>query len=189
YELAIWLGLREAELIGLRWEDLDLTKRTLTISGQILRRKQPDGKSKLIRQPPKSTKSARTIPLSDGLVATLRAHQARIYAERLKAGPAWRDNDLVFPTTKGTPLDRKTLVTHFKALLSAAGLPETTRFHDLRHSAASLMLDDGAQPTDVRDILGHASLQTLDKVYGHSYDEGKRRTIEAQERRLRRGAK
>lgn len=189
YEVALSLGLREAELIGLRWADIDVQKRTLSVTGQILRRRQPNGKTKLLRLPPKSKRSERSIPLSDGMVATLKAHQARIYAERLKAGPAWRDNDLVFPSQIGTPIDPSTLRAHFKGLLGPAELPRTTRFHDLRHTAASLMLDDGATIADVSSILGHANAAITARIYAHSYDEGQRRAIEGMEKRLKRGQK
>jgi integrase len=189
YEIAIWLGLRESELLGLRWADIDLKKRTLSVTGQIVRRRRPSNKTYLVRHPPKSKKSERTIPLSDGLCATLKAHHARLAAERLKAGPAWRDHDLLFPTLIGTPIDHAALRAHFKRLVSAAELPATTRVHDLRHTAASLMLDNGATIADVSSILGHANPAITARIYAHSYDEGQRRAVEGMERRLRRGQK
>jgi integrase len=189
YEIAISSGLREAELIGLRWADIDLQKRTLSVTGQIQRRRQPDGKTRLVRLPPKSKRSERTIPLSESLIAILKAHKKRILEERLRAGTAWRDHDLLFPTANGTPRDSATLRAHFKALLEPAGLPKTTRFHDLRHTAASLMLDDGATIADMSAILGHSSPAITARIYAHSYDEGQRRAIERMEKRLKRGQK
>jgi integrase len=181
YEVAISLGLREAELIGLRWADIDFQKRTLSVTGQMLRRRQPNGKTKLVRLPPKSKRSERSIPLSDGLCVTLKAHKKRILEERLRASTAWRDHDLVFPSQLGTPIDPVTLRAHFKRLLESAGLPATTRFHDLRHTAASLMLDDGATIADVSAILGHANAAITTRIYAHSYDEGQRRAVEGME--------
>lgn len=100
-------------------------------------------------------------------VEALRSHRTRQLEEKLKAGAGWQDNGLVFTTVKGTPLDAQNIVNRFfKPLLKRAGLPDI-RWHDLRHTYATLLLARGTHPTYVQKSLGHASVQlTLDR-YSH----------------------
>mgnify|MGYP001040569538 CR=1 FL=1 len=116
--------------------------------------------------------SERTIPLSESLIAALKAHRARTSAERLKAGRRWRDHDLVFPSTKGTPIDPSTLREHFKSLLEPSGLPETTRFHDLRHTHVAWLIAGGAPLPHIQARLGHESITTTIDTYGHLLPAG-----------------
>ena len=100
------------------------------------------------------------------LVAALKAHRTRQKAERLKAGPKWQDHELVFCTPIGTPLNDSNVRKQFAAHLAAAGLP-AIRYHDLRHSAASLLAARGVSQRTVMEILGHTQMATTSNVYTH----------------------
>lgn len=86
--------------------------------------------------------------------------------ERLFAGDAWKENDLILPSTIGTPWDPRNLLLHFKRLLKQAALPDM-RFHDLRHTAATLMLQQGIHPKVVQERLGHADISLTLRTYSH----------------------
>jgi integrase len=96
----------------------------------------------------------------------LREHQLRQSAERLAAGAAWQEHGLVFATRIGTPLDARNVVRHYHALLAKAGLPRL-RFHDLRHTAASLLLAQGLELRVVQQVLGHSQISLTANLYTH----------------------
>jgi integrase len=184
YIAALALGLRMGEALGLRWQDVDLDRRTLTVN-RILERigrgrrgnKLLPG-SKLLLVEPKTDRSRRTVNLPDAAVRALKAHRVRQLQERLAAGSAWHDQGLVFPTTKGTPCEPRDLHVRFKRLLVKAGLPDI-RFHDLRHSAASLMLAQGIPLRSIQDILGHGSIAMTANLYAHVGEQLKREAADA----------
>ncbi|MGN6362753.1 MAG: site-specific integrase, partial [Thermomicrobiales bacterium] len=109
----------------------------------------------------------------------LRAHRARQLETRLLAGPRWegRDWDLVFTNTLGGPLDASHLVRAFKAHLVRAGLP-AVRFHDLRHSCASLLLAQGVHPRVVMEILGHSTITLTMNTYSHVMPQAERQAVD-----------
>ena len=133
YRVALSLGLRQGEALGLRWGDIDLDARSLRIAVAL----QPIG-GELLLVGPKTAQARRTLPLPATLVAALRRHRARQDAERAKAGAAWQGRDLVFCTRTGMPIHRRNLIRAFHTLRERAGLPPM-RFHDLRHSCLSLL--------------------------------------------------
>lgn len=90
---------------------------------------------------------------------------------------ARKPDGLVFPTEDGTPINPSNLRRHFQTVLAAAGLPLTIRLHDLRHTAASLMLARCSQLVDVSKTLGHSSTSITGDIYAHAYEEGKRKAI------------
>jgi integrase len=106
-------------------------------------------------------------PLPPVLLRALRQHAERQYRERAELGDEWHDSDLVFVSERGTPLEPRNVVRHFKAALKNAGLPETIRFHDLRHSCATLMIAQGVHPRVIMEILGHSQISTTMKTYAH----------------------
>jgi integrase len=161
YVLAVTAGLRVGELLGLKWEDVDLDTVTLRI-----RRTRSQARSGPTFTTPKNGKG-RSIKLTRRAVEALKSHRVAQNVERLKAGSLWQDNNLVFSTTTGKPLDFRNLATaSFKPLLKKAGLPDI-RFHDLRHTCATLLLSRGHHPKLVQELLGHASVaMTLDR-YSH----------------------
>jgi integrase len=163
YVLSLTCGLRMGESLGLRWSDIDLEAGTLRVHRQLQRVREGGG---LVFSEPKNA-SRRTIDLPQRALEALRSHRKRQIEQQLSAGTKWQDNDLVFASYKGTPMDAQNIVNrYFKPLLRRAGLPDI-RWHDLRHTCATLLLSRGTHPTYVQKLLGHASVQlTLDR-YSH----------------------
>ncbi len=163
YVLSLTVGLRMGEALGLKWSDVDLDAGTLRVNRQLQRMRERGG---LVFSQPKNA-SRRTVELPQRAVEALRSHRKRQIREQLGAGPNWRDSGLVFTTTIGTAVDAQNVVNrHFKPMLRRAGLPNI-RWHDLRHTCATLLLSRGTHPTYIQKLLGHASVQlTLDR-YSH----------------------
>lgn len=162
YVLAVTCGPRQGELLGLKWEDVDLQAATVQIRRQL---QWIDGEPK--RTELKTTKSRRTVMLPSMAVTALKKHRARQAEERLKLGEIWQDWGLVFCTTLGTPISKSTMIRRsFHPLLEKAGLPKI-RFHDLRHTAATLLLAAGENPKVVAEMLGHSTVNMTLNVYAH----------------------
>jgi integrase len=163
YVLSLTCGLRMGEALGLKWSDIDFDVGTLRVHRQVQRVREGGG---LVFSEPKNA-SRRTIDLPQRALEALSTHRKRQLEQQLKAGAKWQDYDLVFTTTIGTAVDAQNVVNrHFKPLLRRAGLPNI-RWHDLRHTCATLLLSRGTHPKYVQQLLGHASIQlTLDR-YSH----------------------
>src|SRR5207245_6886223 len=152
--------------LGLRWQDVDLDLGVLTVSKQLQR---IEGEFRLVE--PKTRRSRRTLALPATTIRELRDHRLRQDQERL--GLALTDWNLVFSRADGQPLDG-TVVTHqFQRLLSHAGLPQR-RFHDLRHSCATMLLAQGVSPHVVMEILGHSQIALTKNTYTHDLPDMKR---------------
>ena len=136
--VAVGLGLRQGEALGLRWEDIDLDAGVLAVR-QTLERAGTEPRF----GEPKTARSRRTINMPDIVTVALRRHRTRQLEERLAAGPRWHESRLVFTTTIGTTMDKSRLHTVFQGILRGAGLP-SIRYHDLRHTAATLLLAQGS---------------------------------------------
>ena len=149
------------ELLGLKWSDLDWIKRTLKVERQLIR---PGGDG-IQFSVPKTRYGKRTILLGARTIEVLREHIERQHTERLEAGDHWEEYGLIFTTGNGTPINPRNLLRDFKILLRA-GLP-TIRFHDLRHTAASLLLNQGVPVITISRRLGHAKASITLDVYGH----------------------
>ena len=178
YVVALALGLRQGELFGLKWEDVDFDTGTLRIVRALQR---IDGKPQFVE--PKSDKSRRVIALPRFVVDTLREHKVRQLEERLLVGSRWQDWGLVFSTSVGTPLENSNTLKAFKALLRRAGLPDM-RFHDLRHSAASLLLAQGLSPRVIMEVLGHSQIGLTMNTYAHVLPALQREAAEAMDKLL-----
>jgi integrase len=172
YGVALSLGLRQSEAFGLRWQDVDLERGLLTVRYQL---RTVDGKPTWVE--PKSRRGRRTVPMPAPLLAVMRQHRTRQKEERLKAGPKWHEHNLVFCTPIGTPLDDSNVRKQFARHLEAAGLP-AIRFHDLRHSAASLLAARGVSQRTVMEILGHSQISTTMNVYTHVTTDSAREATE-----------
>ena len=136
--LAIKTGMRKGELLGLKWTDLDWAKGLIRVQRQVQR---VTGQG-MVFMPPKTKAGKRTIALGSETLRVLREHRSNLQFERDLAGNKWQDYDLIFPSSVGTPQSPSNLLKAFKSTLKCAGLP-VIRFHDLRHTAASLMLNQG----------------------------------------------
>ncbi len=162
YVLAVSTGLREGELLALRWEDVDLEGAVLRVSQTLTR----DG-GKVSVGPPKTKNSRRTVGLTDGAVESLRGHLARQLEGMERMGSLYRPGGLVFANEVGGIVNPSNLRNRsLKALLKRAGLPPI-RFHDLRHTCATLLLSRNVNPKIVSEMLGHASIAITLDTYSH----------------------
>jgi integrase len=161
YSVALALGMRQGEILGLCWRDIDFEKRVIAVRHSL---QWGDDGFQLVE--PKSERSRRRLgPLTGELIAALRAHKARQNAEKL-ASTSWDEWGLVFTSTKGRPLHSSDVTHALQAHLAAAGLPRK-RFHDLRHTCASFLLAQGVSPRVVMEILGHSQIALTLNTYGH----------------------
>ena len=159
---ALSTGMRQGELLGLRWVDVDLDAGTLHVRKQLQRIN-----NKLEMREPKTARSRRVIALLPDEVEVLRTQRAGQLQERLMAGSRWQDSGLVFANTLGGPLDARGVVKQFKALLERAGLPRDVRFHDLRHTNATWLRAMGADLRLVMERLGHSTITLTANTYQH----------------------
>ena len=165
YVLAIHTGLRQGELLGLKWDDVDLddgslqVRRTLTIT-----------KNGPVFTTPKTTGSRRSVKLTSKAIEALKSHLERQLTEIDRFGSLWSPGDsdgLIFASETGEPLDRRAVTKlKFKPLLKRAGLPEI-RFHDLRHTCATLLLTRNVNPKIVSEMLGHSTIAITLDTYSH----------------------
>ena len=172
YSVALALGLRRGEALGLHWDDVDLEQGTVSVRFALQRVNRT-----LQRVEPKSARSRRTIAIPDFALKALREHRARQLEERLLAGSRWKETGSVFTTTIGTPLDPDNVNRNFKPLLEAAGL-RPQRFHDLRHACASLLLVQGVSPRVVMETLGHSQISLTMNTYSHVIPQLQREAAE-----------
>ena len=162
YLLAVSTGMRLGELQALKWADIDLRERTLSVNRTL-----SATKGGPVFGPPKTPRSRRKIFLSRKSVEALRRHRERQATEKEALGDRWHDEDLVFCSVVGTPLSRHNLGSRsFKPLLRRANLPNI-RFHELRHTCATLLLSKNVHPKLVQELLGHASISTTLDTYSH----------------------
>ena len=159
YTTAIASGMRQGELLALRWSDIDFDGATISVRHTLRRGVRTLGE-------PKTDRAKRTLRMGDTVAATLRAHRTRQVEERLAAGRSWQDRDFVFATKIGEPLDTSTVTRAFQAALGRANLPRQP-FHHLRHAVATLMLEDGEELIVVSRALGHSTISTTADVYAH----------------------
>lgn len=174
YAVALGLGLRQGEVLGLTWSDLDLDAGTLTVRRTLQRYDRAYHLDE-----PKTLKSSRKLALPAPLVEALRAHRARQLEERLRAGPLWSGDgwNLVFTTEMGNPVSGAVVTHRFQAMLQKANLPRQ-RFHDLRHAAASFMLAQGVPLRVVMEVLGHSEIAVTANTYSHVMPELQREATE-----------
>jgi integrase len=162
YMLAVHTGMRQGELLALKWQDVDLenaklsVRRTLTMSN-----------GRILLGELKTKKSRRTIRLTDAAIQALHEHLARQLEGMERLGDAYRDEGLIFASQVGTPINPTNLRRRsFAALLRRANLPKI-RFHDLRHTCATLLLSRNVHPKYVQELLGHANIAITLDTYSH----------------------
>jgi integrase len=161
YVLAVMTGMRQGELLGLRWPDLDWDSGRLEVRHTL----QWDGRAWYLAEP-KTGRSRRSIKLPPTVLQALRGHRARQHTQRLGLGPAWQDHGFVFCQADGTPLPARNLGRLFAKLLQRAGLPRV-RFHDLRHTAGTSLIAEGIPLVMVKDLLGHSTIAITADIYSH----------------------
>jgi integrase len=176
WALAVTLGLRQGEVLGLKWDDVDLEHAVLRVRRALQR--QSGGELVLVQ--PKTSRSRRTVRLPPSIVESLRVHRQEQEARRDAAGNAWKDTGLVFTTRTGGPVHPRNDYRAFRALLRKAGL-RRIRLHDLRHTAASLMLAKEVPARVVMEVLGHSQISLTMNTYSHVADESMQTVAERME--------
>lgn len=163
--LALATGMRRGELLGLRWQDIDMERRVLYIRqtvGSLHGR--PEFK------PPKTRSSRRMVPLQDAVIAALKEHRRRQNERRLELGEVWQDHDLVFAAANGGPINPDNVGRDFQRLVKLAGVP-MIRIHDQRHTHVTLALQAGANIKAVSEAIGHADVAITLRTYTHVMPE------------------
>lgn len=159
--MAVLYALRQGEALGLQWKDIDFTKKTIFIWQQI---QKIEGAYEFVKL--KSEDSVRTLEIDDETLAALKAHRIQQNTVRLAMGNNWTDHDLVFATAHGKPIDCKTDYRQWHRVLTNADLP-IKRLHDARHTAATLLFDQGIDIEVIRRFMGHSSVLLTSKTYVH----------------------
>ncbi len=172
YLVALFTGLREGEVLGLSWENIDFENGTVTVNRQLQRTKAKGASGQYYFSTPKNGK-ARVIYPAHFVMQALKSEQISQAQHRLKAGKAWHNPDnLVFTNPLGEHLAIQTVFLRYKRLASSIGLPDS-RFHDLRHTYAVTALQEGDNIKTVQEALGHATASFTLDVYGHVTDKMK----------------
>jgi integrase len=162
YVLAVHTGMRQGEMLALRWQDVDIENAVLSVRRTLTRRG-----GKVAFGEPKTKKSRRSIRLTPQAVDALRAHLERQLRDMEILGDHYQDQGLIFTTDTGAPINPSNLRQRsFTPLLKRAGLPHM-RFHDLRHTCATLLLSRGVHPKFVQELLGHATIAITLDTYSH----------------------
>jgi integrase len=163
YLLALTAELREGELLGLKWEDVNFAAGTLAIRRTLSQTKQKGS----ILTPTKNVKG-HSVKLTPTALDTLRRHKVAQNTERLKRGTLWEDHELVFPAQSGKPMHPWVLTGgSFKRLLTRAGIEKRMRFHDLRHTCPTLLIGKNINLKIVQELLGHSTITTTLNTYSH----------------------
>lgn len=161
YALMLSTGLRRGEALGLQWRDFDEKTGVLLVRRQLTREE-----GLLVVKDTKTPKSRRAVNLPSPLIKKLKTHRAEQNALRLSLGKAWVSSGHIFTSSIGTPIDPRNLYREFQAVCREAGIGNWHP-HELRHSAASLMLAQGVKLQVVSEVLGHSSIRMTADVYGH----------------------
>lgn len=159
--VAAMTGLRQGELRALRWQDIDLDRAEMRVVASLYQR----GHVWRIEET-KTAKSNRSIPMDEDTVEALRSWRQRQRLERMAAGERWHEHGLVFTNTVGNPVHGGDMLMWLRVMLAKAGLPQM-RWHDLRHTHATVLLANGEHPKLVQERLGHATISVTMDVYSH----------------------
>src|SRR5258708_32064623 len=162
FVLALTTGMRRGEILALKWQDINFSQNTLQVRRIFTR---APG-NRYIEAEPKTQKRRRSVMLPPFAIDLLKQHRIRQLEVKLQAGAQWQEHDLVFCTSLGTPLNPSKMIDRFNTLLKKAGLSHI-RFHDLRHSAATLLLSMGIHPKVVQELLGHNQISMTMDIYSH----------------------
>jgi integrase len=162
YVLAIFTGMRKGEILGLRWSDVDFDNNKL----QVVQTVYKPLKSAPTIQSTKTAGSMRSVSIPENVVQELKTHKRKQLEIRLKFGNAYKNNDLVCPRIDGSPMDPRAVNEHFTECIKKSKLPKI-RFHDLRHTHATIMLKLGEHPKVVSERLGHKDVNITLNTYSH----------------------
>jgi len=162
FVLAIYTGMRRGEILGLRWKDVDFEQSRISVQQTLYR----PANSGIIFQEPKTKSAKRRIAIPQFVVKELKSHRAKQNALRIQYGAGYQDHDLVVCYDDGRPQDPRNLLRHYERIIKRSGLPYI-RFHDLRHTHATMLLQLGEHPKVVSERLGHSRVGITMDVYSH----------------------
>lgn len=182
FTLAITTGLRPEELYGLRSKDVNLDSCRLTVN-QVLsrtRRRKGEVAPRFVFGQPKTERSRRTIDFPAFVVPALLDQERKLQEMKALAGTRWKENGLLFPSQVGSPADERNVLRRFQKICSANELPKL-RVYDLRHTHASLLINEGVHPKRISERLGHSSIKLTMDTYGHLFEGSDRDSAEKME--------
>ncbi|SRR6266851_2687871 len=177
--IAVSTGVRLGEALALQWKDVDLERREVRISKSLQR---IPGQGQVVSET-KTRRGRRALVLPMRTVEALRTHRSEQQSWRRAAGPSWNEHDFVFTSSSGQPLDQRNVLRMFRRVLRRAKLPKM-RFHDLRHSCASLLLAEHTDPRVIMETLGHSNISVTLNMYAHVMPALKRDAADAMDRSL-----
>lgn len=181
YILALGTGLRLGEILALRWTDINLKEKYININKALKSTYIIDNKGNreftVIEQPPKTKNSIRTVPLNNNLIDLLLEHRKKQMIERDSNIDIYFDNNLVFSTPQGNYLSESNVRKSFKRVLKKCNLNDF-RFHDLRHTFATRLFENGIPPKTVQSLLGHSNISTTLNIYTHVMKDTKDKAID-----------
>ncbi|WP_039657605.1 tyrosine-type recombinase/integrase [Clostridium tyrobutyricum] len=179
--LAIGTGLRQGELLALKWSDIDFNNNILSVKRSIKNTSimQSDGskKRKTIIQVPKTKNSLRTVPIPSKLIPVIKRHELQKKEEKLKSGDTYTDSEFVFTTAMGLNIDARNLLRSYKRVLTKAKIPYR-KFHALRHTYATKLFEKNIPLKTVQMLLGHADISTTADIYTHVMPEQKIKAVD-----------
>ncbi len=178
YVLAIASGMRLGELLALQWDNLNLEEATVSVEGTLRKIK-----GRFLITKPKTISSDRWVALPEVAIVALRDHKLRQAQERLIIGDQWSGANHVFTTARGAGIDGPNLTKRFRLQLKRFGLRDI-RFHDLRHTAASILINSGSSMSSVSKMLGHSALAVTADLYSHIFESTQRETARKMDRAL-----
>jgi integrase len=178
FVIALTMGLRRGELLGLKWCDLDPTDQVLRIERAVQR---ASGQLRFVE--PKTLRSRHVLPVPQVAMAAFNGHRVRQARERLAAGDRWHDGDLIFASSVGTPMEPRNVNRRFNELRAQVDL-DWLRLHDLRHACATYLLANGVEPRTIMEILGHSTIRLTMDLYGHVLPDRLRAAASAMDRAM-----
>lgn len=169
--LAVYLGLRRSEIAGLKWDNVDLEQRIISIV-----RVRTSAGSRVVDKVPKTVKSRRTLYITDELLTVLQKQKSKQAEYKRKLGSEYTDSGFVYSKDNGKPYRVNAITEHFKSFIEANYLPPI-RLHDLRHSFASILYNEGVDLKAISEALGHSDIGTTNKIYTHRFDKTHKNTV------------
>lgn len=179
--LEAFSGLRKGEILALKWDDIDWLGEKLHVRHSLCRVLADENSKpkqyKLILMEPKTQKSRRTIPLNEIVILALKKHKKQQNEEKIRNRDIYMDNNMVFAKMDGDYISPRDLLRVYHSLLKKSGI-EKKRFHDMRHTFATILLNEGESPKVIQELLGHSNISTTMDIYSHVLEETKVKSID-----------